>query len=149
MPILSINCNARLIELLNGQPSGSDRSYIFNPSPQKKLENQVFVCQELMNEGYRPYIEVKFVSQYSSRERRIEVVGIKGTSVQLYQFSSRASFDQDANDLARLINEIGNGAYTQQYVFSGSIVLSDKGADVEVLKQALLDLGLRISIKQI
>ena len=149
MPILTINCNARLVELLNGQPSGTDRSYIYNPSPKKKLENQVFICKEGMDDGYKSYIEVKFVSQYSSRERRIEVVGMKGTAVRLYQFSSRASFDQDANDLERLINEIKSYSYTKAYDFSGTIVLTDKGADLAVLKQALNDLGLSIDIKQI
>lgn len=149
MSILTINCNARLTELLSGLSSGQLRPHIYNPAPHKKLEYQIFVSKELEDNGFTPFIEVKFVSQYSSREKRIEVVGIRAKEVLLYQFSSRAFFDKDANELARLIEEIRSLKISKGYTVTGAIILQHGNADVEKLNEALSNLGLDIAIKTI
>lgn len=130
-------------------PSGQVRKYICNENPKKKLDTQIYICNSLMFDGYTPYIEVKFVSQYSSRERRIEVIGIKDNSIRLFQLSSRSSFDQDANDLERLIKEIETLEEASSYKISGTIVLTSKGNDLETLENALTDMGLSINIIEI
>lgn len=149
MPILNININARLLELLEGTPSGDIRRHIYNPAPRRKLENQVYLCNELIDKGYEPYIEVKYVSRYSSRERRIEVLGIKRNKVILYQFSTHSSFDQDANNLDRLIKEIKNEGSAQTYEFAGEIVMLDSGYELKPLQDAIFNLGLNIIIRQL
>lgn len=149
MPILSINCNAKLLELMGAIPSGQVRKYIYNENPKKKLDTQIYICNSLMLDGYTPYIEVKFVSQYSSRERRIEVIGIKDNSIHLFQLSSRSSFDQDANDLERLIKEIETIEEASSFKISGTIALTNKGNDLETLETALTDMGLSINIIEI
>ena len=138
MSILNVNCNARLLELLSGQTTGKERSYIYTDSPRKKLEHQIFLSKELVEDGYSPYIEVKFVSQYSSREKRIEVVGVLEGKVVLYKFSSRAFFDKDANELARLIEEIKALNVSKGYDISGTIILLDKTLDLKILEKIKL-----------
>lgn len=138
-----------MTELLAKIKSGQERQYILNPTPKKKLENQIYASHLLSAEGYIPYIEVKFVSQYSLREKRIEVAGIKGNQVKLCQFTSRASFDQDSTELSRLIQEISSLEIAQGYSFSGEVLLREKVNDLALLENALKDMNIDITIKNL
>lgn len=145
MPILSINCNARLNELLTGQNTGQVRQYLLSETPVKKLENQIFLSNEIQSQGYIPYIEVKFVSQYSSREKRIEVLGKDGRNCTLFQFTTRASFDQDAVELDRLVKEIEEVGYP--YAISGEIVLIGNDVNINIVNNTIAELGLNITAR--
>lgn len=145
MPILYINCNARLKKLLTGQSSGQIRPYIIPVDPKKKLENQVFLSNKVREQGYTPYIEVKFVSQYSSREKRIEVLGIKKNCCTLYQFTTRTSFDQDVIELNRLIKEIEKIGYP--FEFSSEIVLLGDDVNINTVNTTIVELGLNIKAR--
>lgn len=134
---------------MGGIPTGQERKYIYSDKPRKKLEAQVYICNSLIRDGYTPYIEVKFVSKYSSRERRVEVIGIKGDIIHLFQLTSRSSFDQDANDLDRLIKEIKSLEEASNFKIFGTIVLTNRGNELETLAAALEDMGLTINIIEI
>lgn len=149
MTILTVNCNARMPELLSGQESGEDRQFILTTTPKKKLEYQIYVSNLLIQEGFTPFIEVKFVSKYSLREKRIEVVGFKDNQIKLHQFTDRASFDQDANELNRLISEISSSSLSEGYKMYGEIILLEDVENLGVLEQALKDMKIDISVKQL
>ena len=146
MPILKININARLLELLEKKSSGQVRQFLLPPCPKKKLENQVYLCNKIMYDGFDPYMEVKFVSQYSAREKRIEVVGIKESTIHLFQFSNRASFDQDANELNRLIQEISIDPIAKGYSFIGSIIVLGNDCNINTMKEALNEMHINVGI---
>ena len=136
-------------ELLSGHESGQKRQYILTSTPKKKLEYQIYVSNLLIKDGFTPFIEVKFISEYSSREKRIEVVGIKNNQIKLHQFTSRASFDQDANELNRLISEISSSSIAKGYKIYGEIILLENVENLDVLEQALKDMNIDISITRL
>ena len=147
MPILTINCNARLIDILNGDQTGVVRPYLYPTTPKNKLERQIYVSNQLIKDGFTPFIEVKFVSQYSAREKRIEIIGVNGNLIKFFQFTSRASFDQDANELQRLITEVSSISESKSFTLEGEIITLDDSTDIPLLQQTLHDMGLNIKLR--
>jgi recombinational DNA repair protein RecR len=145
MLIVEINSKSTLESIIaNDATNGTIRQYIIDNTTNAKLNEIVKLAQKLQQNGTVPFIEVKFKSQYSSREKRLEVVGKKGSIITIYKFSSFKRFDKDAIELNRLVEEIVS-KNNKEYIINGTLLFDDN-YKFDFITQKISEFGISINI---
>lgn len=121
MSILSINVRPELDMLIMGKPSGKDTSFDLQMMSGGRLSDLVKCASTLREIHGRVSIEVKFNSKYSSRVKRLEIVGVTGDSVTIYKISALKRYDKDAIELTRDIEELT--ALYPHSIFWGKLIM--------------------------
>ena len=147
MPI-RLNVNNTLGNIIFKKNGGLIRNYLVNENPIKKLDIQVFFANKLLNSGYNPFIEVKFKSMYSDREKRIEIVSEKDRHINIYKISKFVHFDRDAIELNRLSEEIKK-TYCDNDFEINSILLFNEEFDRTFVLQQIENLHLAVKVEKI
>ena len=124
MPILSINVRPELDMLIMGVPSGKDTSFDLQVMSGGRLSDLVRSASALSRIHDRVSIEVKFNSKYSSRVKRLEIVGVTGIVVTIYKMSALKRYDKDAIELNRDIEELA--PLYPHSIFFGKLVMSNQ-----------------------
>lgn len=121
MSILSINVRPELAMLIMDEHSGKNTSFDLQVMPEGRLADLVRCASVLSEIHDRVSIEVKFNSKYSSRVKRLEIVGITGNSVTIYKISALKKYDKDAIELNRNIEELTH--LFPHSIFFGKLVM--------------------------
>ena len=145
MPVVNVNSKAVLSDILQGLPSGQCKDYLIEDSPNDRLGELVYYAHQKQQDGYKAYIEVKFASKYSSREKRLEVVTIKDSMLCVYKISSLNRFDKDALELNRIVAEISEGNKIG-YSVTGSLIMKRKD-DIERATELLKQMNIHINVE--
>lgn len=148
MLILKVNCKSSLSDIIKNVYSGSDRDYIFSPESKKRLDLLVSYSKTLIDKGITTFIEVKFVSKYSARERRIEIVSKDKDCISLYKISSFSKYDKDALDLSHLVLEI-NETFTNISTPIKGVLLFPQDTDIQFIKDSVSSMNLALNIELI
>ena len=135
MSILSVNCKANLLELLADKPSGVNREYILEHNNATRLGQLVLYSSLLIKNNITPYIEVKFVSKYSKREKRIELITKEEKKITIYKVSSFSKYDKDALELVNIITEIQE-KFTELDVY-GVLLFAEKKTNIDFINKSL------------
>lgn len=96
MFILKLYSKATFQDIINGIPSGVERNYVFTENPKNRLEELVYYAHSKQTSNTKVYIEVKYASKYSSREKRLEIVSVNDKMINVYKISALNRFDKDA-----------------------------------------------------
>ena len=121
MSILSINVRSELALLIIGEQSGKNTSFDLQVMPEGRLSDLV-KCASVLNEIHdRVSIEVKFGSKYSSRVKRLEIVGVSGNFITIYKMSALKRYDKDCIELNRDIEELK--PLYPHCIFSGKLIM--------------------------
>jgi hypothetical protein len=139
-----IHTKATIDSILSGYPDGVDREYILNPTSNTHLDSLVFFANELLSKGQKSFIEVKFQSKYTNRNKRIEVVGIKDNMCYIYKFSAYRRYDKDAIEVDRIAKELTE-IYSSKKVYVPSLIFSDS-SDVSFVKESIFNMGLNVNV---
>lgn len=145
MSILKLNTKSSIADIVNNIPGGVYRNYILDSESNKRLDVMVCFTQKLVIQNITPFIEVKFPSKYSAREKRIEVVGITDSKIFLYKFSDWNRFDKDAIELDRNIVELVSLFGSSNVSFIG-ILLLNSSCNIDFIQQQVNNLGLNIDV---
>ena len=146
MLILTVNSKSTIDDIVNDTPSGVNRDYLLNEDSRKRLDVLVCFANKLNEQNFVPFIEVKFASQYSAREKRIEVVGKHNDKIELYKFSATNRFDKDAIELDRIIRELRNKFADSKMEFTGTLLV-DNNADNDFIQQSIKKMNLNVLTK--
>ncbi|MGI6717956.1 MAG: hypothetical protein ACOX4D_02195 [Bacteroidales bacterium] len=145
MFILKVNHKAVLRDILNGNPSGIVRDFVCNDNPTNRLEELVYYAYNEQIKNSKVFIEVKFASKYSSREKRLELVTIKDDVISIFKVSASNRFDKDAIELKRIIDEV-NEEVKSNYHIRGVLKIKPS-SDVERIKKMLESMNIDIMVE--
>jgi len=148
MHTFRLNTNASFDDIIKSQETGITREYIYPPIVNKnsKLSRQVKMSYLLKSNQMEPFIEVKFKSRYSCRDKRLEIVTSKDTVIHIFKFSDSKHFDVDATDLSRILEEIQQKYGITNYTFKGILLIND--GDLNVMKTSLNTLNINLDINR-
>ena len=110
--------------LIMGVPSGKDTPFDLQVMSEGRLSELVRSASALSRIHDRVSIEVKFNSKYSSRVKRLEIVGVTGNTVTIYKISALKSYDKDTIELNRDIEELA--PLYPHSIFFGKLVISNQ-----------------------
>lgn len=106
MSILKANINASIADLLCDKPSGVVTSYLIKDEHGGKLASMVSLTNDLANSETKTFIEVKFKSKYSQREKRLEIVTMNNNHITICKISNPRKFDKDALEINNVCQEL-------------------------------------------
>jgi hypothetical protein len=139
-----IHTKASIESILLDHPDGVNREYILNPMGNTRLDLLVTFANEIKSRGQKSFIEVKFQSKYTDRNRRLEVIGLTDDKCYIYKFSSYGRFDKDAIEIDRISKELlETFPFKRSYVPSLILRPSD---NIDFIKVSLHNMNLNINI---
>lgn len=145
---ININKNSSIDNLVASLPDGKNMSYMVSPIPSTKIEQQIYLSNFLLTHGSDPFIETKFRSKFSAREKRLEVVSRQQNNLVIYKFSNISRYDRDAIDLQRIIGELKQEFSNTQIKFQG-VILLENGIELASYSISMDGVCPDIAIKQL
>ena len=145
MFILKVNNKAVLRDILNGNPSGVVRDFVYNDKPTNRLEELVYYAYNEQIKNSQVFIEVKYASKYSSREKRLELVTIKDDILSIYKVSASNRFDKDAIELKRIIDEVNEEANSNYHI--QGVLKIKPSSDVARIKEMIESMKIDIMVE--
>ena len=139
-----IHTKATIQSILSGAPDGIERKYILNFKRTARLDSLVTLASTISQNGKKPFIEVKFQSKYTDRDKRLEVVSISDKICEIYKFSSFKRFDKDALEMDRISKELAE-LFPDFGQFIPSLVF-DNEEKIEFIKESIHGMELNINI---
>lgn len=146
MNTIRIVTKATIDDIVRGGAGGVSREYIVNPLGTSRLDRLVRYSNYLADTGNTPYMEVKFRSKYSSREKRLEIVAHKDGTFTIFKFSSQEKYDKDAIELSRIISEIMSLHNLSATKLVGCLLIP-QGNDIQFIQQYLFKSNINILVK--
>jgi hypothetical protein len=131
--------------IVNKEIGGVDTQYILNHTSKKRIDTLVVIANSLYQQNATPFIEVKFVSRYSSREKRLEIVSRSQDTITIYKISAFSRYDKDAIDLNQLLEEIKSIFSNSEYKFCG-VLLFKELEKIQFIKESLSAMNLNLNI---
>jgi hypothetical protein len=145
MSILTVNIKSSILDIVTGNQGGVERSFLILENKKNKIDSLVILANKLSNESTKTFVEVKFESKYSQREKRLEVVTKKGVDISICKISNKHKFDKDALELSNICEELSsifklNNFYPKLYLDID---------DLESYQSAVINMGLSVLINKL
>ena len=145
MFILTVNFKATIPDIVAGRSTGVDRQYLVSDECAGKSDEIVCLADNLSKKCDAAFVEVKFVSKYSQREKRLEVVTKVGNRISVCKISNVKKFDKDSLELNSVCQELRSIYGT--CVFIPVVYL--KVSDVTFYQESVNNMGLSVIIKEL
>ena len=145
MLVLTVNFKASISDIVAGRSTGVARQYLVSDGHVGKSDEIVCLADTLSKTCEASFVEVKFESRYSQREKRLEVVAKDGNRITICKISNVKKFDKDSLEINSVCQELSSlyGAYE----FIPVVYL--KVNDVSFYQESVNNMGLSVIIKKI
>lgn len=146
MPIQRININSSLDSIIKGKANGNTKQYLLTHPCKKEIDYFVYFAHVLELEDIKPYVRVNYEWEYSQRARRIDLVGVSDSKINIYKKTNKFNTDSDALDLNRIKNHIST--HYSNLAIDAVLIYTDD-IDNRIINDTLTSLGIDVAYKKI
>ncbi len=145
MLILTVNFKASMSDIVIGRSTGVVRQYMVSDGNTGKFDDIVCLADNLSKKCDAVFVEVKFESKYSQREKRLEVVAKDGNRISVCKISNVKKFDKDSLELNSVCQELRSLFGTCMFI----PIVYLKVSDVSFYQESVNNMGLSVIIKEL
>jgi len=145
MQQIEIHKRNEFFNIINHIDDGETVPCLLQEKPKKQFDRLVSFADKLMQRGERAYIEVKFMSQFAKRPKRLDLVSVDiRNNVTIYKLSNPRKYDTDAFELDRILSECDTNRGADLSI--RACLVFDDSVDLHQMSGFISELNLNIKV---